>query len=229
MSGDFSEAVNREETIAEIRQQIRKQFRVYVVVVGVVSLLVGGVIGAFATQGRLPSGDAELTLPSYWDAVRAPDDGSAFERAVTVTPRPLRVYVAGAVVNPGVTVVPAGSLLADALDAAGGATSDADLVGVNLAAPLTDNQHIVIPKQVSTVTVAETTAPVIERLVNINTATLAELETLPHIGPAMAQRIIDYREENGPFAAKEDLLNVAGIGETRYNDIEPLITVDVGP
>lgn len=230
MGGDLFGLVDDEETVAAIRRQVRKQFRVCVVVVGVVSLVVGGLIGAFTTRGRALLGAAPLTPPPYWDVVRTPDAGApASVPDATVTPPPVRVYVTGGVAQPGVVTVPAGSLLADALDAAGGATSDADLERVNLAAPLADNQHVIIPTRTAE-DVTGTSPPVgAGTLVNINTATQAELETLPHIGPAMAQRIIAYREENGPFTAKEDLQNVAGIGEARYNDIEPLITVDVEP
>ena len=139
---------------------------------------------------------------------------------------PLSVYVTGAVVSPGVVAVPAGSLLADAVEAVGGVTSEADLESLNLAAPLMDNQHIVVPRRVVQATVETATETGSgNALVNINTATSAELETLPHIGPAMAQRIIDYREANGPFARIEDVQNVAGIGESRYADLAPLITV----
>lgn len=227
MDGGLPAFEDHEATIAGIRRQVRQQFRIYVVVVAVVSLVVGGMIGAFATRGRALSGSAELTPPPYWAMMSAPDSvASTFEAPVTVTPQPLHVYVSGAVMHPGVVTVPVGSLLTDALDAVGGATSEADLEGVNLAAPLVDNQHIIVPQRVASATVAPTAASSSD-LVNVNTATATELETLPHIGPAMAQRIIDYREAHGPFTRKEDLQNVAGIGETRYADIAPLITVDL--
>jgi len=231
MDGDLSglaeyEDVVSEDILADVRHEVRKQFRFAVVAVGVVCLIVGGLIGTFGVRGRLSPGIGVLTPPPYWEAVRGPDEGNvAVAALVTVTPSLLNVYVAGSVVRPGVVTVSAGSLLADALEAAGGATVDADLEEVNLAAPLTDNQHIVIPALAAEV-VADTPSAVVEGLVNINTATQAELETLPHIGPALAQRIIDYREENGPFVAKVDVQNVSGIGETRYADIEALITVD---
>ena len=225
MDGGLPRFEDREASVGEIRRQIRQQFRIYVVVVAVVSLAVGGMIGAFATRGRSSSGSVELTPPPYWALVPAPDSvAPTFDAPATVTPPPLSVYVTGAVANPGVVTVPAGSLLVDALEAVGGSTSDADLESVNLAAPLVDNQHISVPQRVASATVAPPNATGGD-LVNVNTATAVELETLPHIGPAMAQRIIDFREENGPFARKEDLQNVAGIGETRYNDIAPLITV----
>ncbi|MFO7678886.1 MAG: ComEA family DNA-binding protein [Chloroflexota bacterium] len=151
--------------------------------------------------------------------------------APTATPQPLRVYISGAVAQPGVVTLPAGSLLADALDAVGGADGDADLDGVNLAAALADNQHVIVPRRAATpqpaVEVAATAIAVpAAALVNINTAGAAELELLPHIGPAMAQRIIAYREAHGLFARIEDIQNVEGIGATRYKDLAPLITVE---
>ena len=220
MDAGWPSSAEREASVAEVRRQVRQQFRRYVVAVAVVSLVVGGLIGRYAMPGRPPVASGPLTPPPYWAA-----DGT-LERAVvsaTATPLPWRVCVTGAVLHPGVVTVPAGSLLADALDAAGGATSAADLGRVNLAASLADNQHVVVPARAAPAT-AVPDAPS-GALVNINTATAEALEALPHIGPALAQRIIDYREAHGPFARKEDLQNVAGIGETRYNDLAPLITV----
>jgi len=184
-----------------------------------------------ATRERTRSADI-LTPPPYWGQMSAPATiAEVIVSLPTATPQPLRVYISGAVVQPGVVTLSAGSLLVDALEAVGGAADDADLDGINLAAALADNQHVTVPRRAATPQPAiEVVAPVgaapVVILVDINTASAAELETLPHIGPAMAQRIIAYREAHGPFARIEDIQNVEGIGPTRYKDLASLITVE---
>jgi competence protein ComEA len=174
------------------------------------------------------------------------------ELAPPPTPVPLRVYVLGAVVTEGVYELAPGSIVRDALAAAGGLTERADAGALNLAQPLSDGDRVEVPEipptrtpPPPTVTVGpgtptptpaptetETplpsrgiTIPVAGGLININTATAADLETLPRIGPALAQRIIDYRTANGPFARIEDIQNVRGIGPATFDQIKDLITV----
>jgi competence protein ComEA len=217
----------REEIREQVQAQVRKQYRGYAIVLTVMTLLVGAVIGISMMRERAQPGDI-LTPPPYWGQMCAPATvADAIASHPTVTPQPLRVYVSGAVVQPGVVTLSAGSLLVDALDAAGGVADDADMDSINLAAPLVDNQHVIVPRRVATPQPGVEAASVspTNALVNINTATAAELEILPHIGPAMAQRIIAYREDHGPFERIEDLQEVDGIGETRYKDLAPLITV----
>jgi competence protein ComEA len=169
--------------------------------------------------------------------------------APTATPLPVRVYVTGAVVHSDVYLLPAGSIVKDALLAAGGATADADLERINLAVQLYDQQQVHVPYQgqealpvpgvSSTVTPPAATVPAAgaassdgtragagPALINVNTASAEELETLPGIGPAFAQRIIDYRIEHGAFATVEQLTEVKGIGPATLDKIEHLITVD---
>jgi competence protein ComEA len=142
------------------------------------------------------------------------------------TPGEIGVYVVGAVMNPGVYFLLQGSRVADALEAAGGPTEEADLVRVNLAKRVYDEEHIYVPR------LGEENPPLplstggeAGGKININTATAAELETLPSIGPVLAQRIIDYRKANGPFAVIEDIKNVQGIGEGIFEEIKELIFV----
>ena len=128
--------------------------------------------------------------------------------------QPLRVYVTGAVVNPDVYILSPSSIVKDAVEAAGGAAADADLDRINLALQVYDQQQIYVPRQ------GEATLPVIspgERSptvhpatsqININAASLEELDSLPGIGPAIAQRIIDCRTQNGVFASIEEIMNV---------------------
>lgn len=166
----------------------------------------------------------------------------------TATPAPVEVYVTGAVQTPQARLtLPYGSRVEDAIAAAGGTTDDAHLDAVNLAQVLHDGDQVHVPAKpnpteqtvvVPTVvlptpnTSQPTTAPAAvsgsstSGLININTATLDELDTLPEIGPAIAQRIIDYRTQNGPFQSVDDLVNVSGIGEATLAKLRPLITIN---
>jgi competence protein ComEA len=152
----------------------------------------------------------------------------------TSTPSLVRVYVAGAVSHPDVYWLDSGSIVKDAVAAAGGASHDADLNRINLAQELYDQQQIYVPRQGETnppppvtdgetVSSTENDSPV--GIVNINTATLEELDSLSGIGPALGQRIIDYREANGPFASIEEIMLVSGIGEACFEKIKDRITV----
>ena len=146
------------------------------------------------------------------------------------------VYVSGEVVKPGVFVLIATARVIDALQAAGGPTNQADLVVVNLAAPLVDAAQVFIPRMGSTPRVtmprphaginlpiaggsggagASGSATSAAGVVDINSATLADLDALPGVGPSTAQAIIDYRVANGPYASVDDLLNVRGIGPSK--------------
>jgi competence protein ComEA len=147
------------------------------------------------------------------------------------TSAPMRVYVSGAVNSPGVYTLPPHSLVDDAIKAAGGAAADADLEKINLAQEVRDQQQINVlrkgeaaPQPPAPGSGGATTPGVTK--VNINTATLAELDTLPKIGPATAQHILDYRAKNGPFKQIEDLKNVSGIGDATFEAIKDWITVE---
>ena len=142
----------------------------------------------------------------------------------TPTPGPVRVHVSGAVVNPGVYTLPPDSIAQDALQAAGGPAADAALDFVNLAQALQDNMQLRIPAVGEAVT-AESGEMTLTGPLDINTATLEELDLLPGIGPATAEDIIAYREANGPFAQIEDIMNVPGIGERTFEDIQGMIIV----
>lgn len=156
----------------------------------------------------------------------------------TATASPIQVFVSGAVVAPDVYPLPQGSRIKQAIEAAGGFTAEANTALINLALPLVDGMHIYIPQmeQDSTPVLADVvTQPDIQVrglvvevpgdvLVNINTAGLDELDELPGIGPAIAQRIIDYRLANGPFPDISAIQEVSGIGETRFRQVRDLIT-----
>ena len=139
------------------------------------------------------------------------------------------VHVAGAVSAPGVYTLPANARVDDAVRTAG-ATAEADLAQLNLAQKLTDGQKITVPEIASDTASAEAAASgeneqTGSSLVNINTATVEELDALPGIGEVRAQAIVSHREANGPFPTLEALKEVTGIGEKIYADLAPYITI----
>lgn len=145
----------------------------------------------------------------------------------TATAEPIRVYVSGAVHAPDVYVLDADSIVKDVVLAAGGATEEADLNAVNMAQPLADGMHVHIPRLGEQATPIQ--LPASRRgslLVNINTADALELESLPGIGPALAQRVVEYRSTHGPFPQIEAITDVPGIGPATFEGMRDLITVD---
>jgi len=142
---------------------------------------------------------------------------------------PLIVDVTGWVLRPGVYEFAAGDRVIDAVSRAGGAREGADLSVINLAAPLADGTQVVVSKegQVPTAAAAGGAAgvPGSGVLVNINTASETELETLNGVGPVTAAAIIQYRTDNGPFAAVDDLMDVSGIGPATLEELRPQVTV----
>jgi competence protein ComEA len=136
----------------------------------------------------------------------------------------LTVHVAGAVRAPGVFRLRPGSRVDDAVRRAGGPTRRADLTAVNLAAPLEDGRQVLVPERPRGVRPGAVVNPA-DAPVNLNTATLEQLDGLDGIGPGMGQRIIDYREENGGFGSVEELSQVPGIGEKRMAALREDVTV----
>lgn len=150
------------------------------------------------------------------------------------------VEVVGAVATPGVYRLPTDARQGDAVAAAGGLRADADAAAVNLARRLRDEERLVVPTigpaapaapdSAGTEGVAASVAPTgaagaAAVPVNINTATVEQLETLPRIGPALAARIVAYREERGPFRSVEDLAAVEGISPQMVDELRSLVTV----
>jgi competence protein ComEA len=145
----------------------------------------------------------------------------------TSSPALLIVDVAGAVRTPGVYEFAEGERVVDAIERAGGPRPKADLSLLNLAAPLVDGTQILVPKFGPAVTgVPGETAPgSATGLININTASATELETLSGIGEVLAATIVEYRTQNGPFASVDDLLDVSGIGPATLEEIRDQVTV----
>ena len=157
------------------------------------------------------------------------------------------VHIMGAVKNAGVVELNENSRISDAIDAAGGITEDADMSKINLAYMLEDGMKIIIPSINDKTNEQETTddsyittdsgqtteknisnkseSKSKNELININKASQTELETLPGIGASTASKIIAYRDENGKFSKIEDIKNVSGIGESKYNSLKENITV----
>jgi competence protein ComEA len=140
------------------------------------------------------------------------------------------VHVAGAVREPGVYRLRAGARVDDAVGRAGGATSGADLSQVNLAAKVEDGRQVLVPKRLSPAQAAAVaaggTAPAAPAVpLNLNTATLEQLDELDGIGPATAQQILDYREAHGGFGSVEELGQVPGIGEKRLASLREQVRV----
>ena len=134
------------------------------------------------------------------------------------------VHVSGAVAAPGVVRLDLPAILADAVIAAGGVTPEADLGAVNLAMAVTDGQQIVVPARGSEVAAAPPLGAAGE-LIAINSATPEELQRIPGVGPVLAHRIVQYRDDRGPFSVVEDLLDVPGIGEGRLADLRNNVSV----
>src|SRR5258708_24788841 len=166
-------------------------------------------------------------------------DGKAVSLQPAPPPSPLTVQVIGAVVRPGVYVFPGGGRVQDAVTAAGGLLSTADPSAVNLAAKLEDGEQVLIPTLANsgvnpsgpstgpfTVIVTPTNTASNLSLIDINTATLSDLESLPGIGPTVAQKILDYRQLHGSFLRIADLLTLPGIGVSTFDNIKYLISVN---
>lgn len=174
------------------------------------SVLIGSMLGLLFTAVILmvlnPRFDQEpILLPT-----RAPDT--------------LVVYITGEVNEPGVIQLASNSRIYDAIQKAGGFTEEANQEAVNLAAILEDEDRIVIPSKNGENDSAYTGS--LENMISINSASVEELDQLPGVGPVKAQAIVDFREANGAFLSTEDLLQVPGINQDLFQQVERLITVN---
>ena len=211
------------------------------------------VVVAMLVVIAMASGLAMATLGGESDGVTFERDATSVERADTgsadasddgdpssdskkaSTASEVYVDVDGAVVTPGVYRLREGARVAQAIDAAGGLTPEADVAGLNRASKVVDGQKIYVPHvgEQQTVDAVAGSGPggasagtsVVSDLVNINTANAAELQTLSGVGPSMAQSIIDERTQNGPFTSIEDLMRVSGIGEKKFAKIKDCICI----
>lgn len=159
--------------------------------------------------------------------------------APTATPGSIRVFVNGEVGAPGVYTLSYGAILEEAIEAAGGFTAEAETAVVNLAQSVSDGTQIYVPAKgevaaepaptgsdpATAGAVTTSGAGASGDLININTVVAEALDTLPGVGPSTAQKIIDHRTANGPFASIEAIKDVSGIGDAKFNQIKDLITV----
>lgn len=181
------------------------------------------------------------------DTVPAVETGEADDEIAGKTEDEIKVYIVGCVKNPGVVTLKKGQLIDDAVKAAGGVTSDADLNGINLVYKLNENVMLYIRSKKESepirengeagkaVKVVSDSGGVViggdepeknaSSKININTASASELDTLPGIGEATAKDIIEYREKNGPFKSVKDIMKVPRIKESRFNSIKDFITI----
>ncbi|HEU0020946.1 MAG TPA: helix-hairpin-helix domain-containing protein [Dehalococcoidia bacterium] len=216
-----------------------------IAIIAALALLSGVLIVAAAWILARGDGNAPIQViePSSASATEPPQigGGGALMPTPPTPPEPdLRVYINGAVQNPGVYPLQPGDRLVDALAAAGGATANADLTSINLAQRVRDEGYYYLPQE------GETPPPIAalpaqpgppqesnpwggaqpdNPLIDVNTASADALATLPTIGPVKAQAIVAYRDQNGPFASIEEIIEVSGIGPLNYETIRDLVTV----
>ena len=169
------------------------------------------------------------SLPRPVEVSTAPSGGTA-SAPVPASPSPevvVLVDVAGWVRHPSVYEFTEGARVIDAIDAAGGARPGALLQALNLAAPLADGTQILVPRegQEGVTPPPVSGGAVAGGLIDVNTATAIELEELPGVGEVIAQAIVDYRTENGPFTSIDQLVDVSGIGDATLESIRDLVTV----
>jgi competence protein ComEA len=160
------------------------------------------------------------------------EPAAAASSGAEAAPATVTVDVAGKVRRPGIAVLDAGSRVVDALAAAGGARAGVNLMGLNLARVLVDGEQVVVGEPPPVGAAAAATPPAGQpasggpaSLVNLNTATEAELDTLPQVGPVTAGSILAWRDEHGGFTSVDELLEVDGIGEVTLGRIAPFVTV----
>lgn len=201
---------------------------------GFFQLIIGLFLGLFAGVGGLT-----LTNQTRPAPIEIVPPVPTVTPGPTATPKPISVYINGAVQSPGIYEIPPESRLELLLEMAGGLTQVAYEPGVNLALLLQDGQQVYIRTNEEVATNAQTGANVglessgtitestagSAAKINLNTAKKEELEEIPGVGPSTADKILAYREDNGPFTLIEDIMNVSGIGEAKFDKMKDAITV----
>lgn len=209
----------------------RVRFAVGAAVVLFIGAVAVAAIISFASGGGGAQGLVAAERSAGVDSSASPPGGA---EAASVGTAPVLVHVLGAVERPGLVELSSGARVVDAIAAAGGLAADADPAGVNLARAVVDGEQLIVAAvgQVPpplpggpTGAGGGTGGAPPDGLVHLNTADVAALDTLPRIGPALAQRIIDWREANGPFTSVDQLLEVAGIGDAVFSGLADRVTL----
>jgi competence protein ComEA len=196
----------------DLREWLSELTRREAVLLGVLGVAVLGGVGLWYVRS-LPQPVRVGAAPAAAPDAASPSPGTVF------------VHVAGRVRAPGVYELPAGARVVDAIAAAGGARGDADLALLNLAAVLTDGEQVLVTERGPPAAGAPVAEPSGAALVNLNTATPEELETLPGIGEVLAAAIVQYREEHGTFTSVDQLEDVSGIGEVTLEELRDFVSV----
>ncbi len=196
----------------------RRSVRVRAALGGVVVLALLG-LGSAVVASVLTPGGQTIEVSAEGDESSAADSGPVPADVVVL-------HVHGAVGEPGIVELPLGSRVVDAIAAARGPTDDADLGAVNLARVVADGEQLYVPRlgEAPPPTVSGS-GPDAQGRVNINTADAAALETLAGVGPALAARIVAWREQNGPFRSVDELTAVSGIGPKTLDGMRDQVTV----
>ena len=195
----------------------------------------------YTVLGKIPNDDLidnEAGIDNELNAFDTDDNIDLEENTlVSSTKETILVHVSGQVKKNTVVELDSGSRIKDAIESAGGLTKEADLTHINLAYILEDGEKIYIPKKGEKIeeeevgvvglgadtSVLPSSSSTKSSKININKATQTELESIPGVGPSTAQKIIDYREENGKFTSVEDIKNVSGIGNAKYEKMKDYI------
>lgn len=213
----------------------RLQQRIFAIM-GIVILILSGILifKEYKSKADVPSDISLLPSQTWQNPDSTPSDNynddqdESKPQPVDVENKTIKVYITGRVKSPGVVTMYEGDRIEDAIRLAGGALPDADLARINLAMKVQDEGMYYVPAVGEEIT----EEPLVtggeqntKGRVNINKADQAQLETLPGIGPAKAQKIIEYREKHGGFKSIEEIMNVSGIGEKTYEGLKDLIDV----
>ncbi len=215
-----------------------------VVLVACALLVVGlGALGARRSESFVIDRNEQSASSSSAGDSSGEDDGGSTSKSGDESTDVVVVDVGGAVASPQVVRLSAGARVDDAIQAAGGLAEDADTTSLNRASKIEDGAKVYVPRAGETISAgmataeagvgatgtpgsaATSTGTASGGLVNINTATLEELDTLPGVGPSTAQAIIDDRTQNGPFSSIEDLMRVSGIGDKKFANMKSGITI----
>lgn len=198
--------------------------------VAAATVFVAIVLVSIATVWLRPHGD-DVVPEAVRETATEPGLALAAEEIGDLDVASVFVHVVGEVMKPGVYELSEGARVSAAIEAAGGATPEAALNGVNLARIMSDGEQLIVPnaEQMAAAPLgASGSVPLpgfSNGLINLNLTDVATLETLPRVGPALAQRILDWRESNGGFTSVDQLMNISGIGEKTFEQLRELVTI----